>query len=763
MREDDAVATAPTDSPSQGTTGAGTRRPRKEDLLDLAFVSEPQLAPDGRTVAAVVTTIVTRPPEHRRAHDEQAQEPAKGTGPAKVDGAEKPPRYRSRVHLFAAPATRRDGEQPSSGRVATYPDQQTGPSGSRWLPLSGDGGREFTQNECRDLAPRFSPDGSRLAFLRVAAEKEPPQLYVMQLAGGEPVRLTSHESGVGEFAWHPSGQSLVYVSRGNETDEVGEKGAGRRIRRLRYRGDGEGFLPEAGADLYLVDLASEVRRLTTTPAEQAFGAPSGLAFAPDGARLYFCRTNDEPSFEDFRADVCALDLDSLVVSVLAPSLLRVGGLAVSPSGAYLSLSAAIKQDDLASGQGVWVIDLAPGSTPSQSRLLSGELDVGPAEASDSRYGRYQNTPMWVRETGHGQGSSAGSTEALLINVHRDGATGLARLLLDGRVEEDLDRRGERRAVTAYDALAEGGVAFVAEAPTRPGELWFRTPGGEEHRLSAANDEWCARLELACPQGPFALDNDEPAEPAGELAATGDVEYWTLSPAVPRPDAAVVLEVHGGPHTAYGNGFVFEFQLLAAHGYHVVYGNPRGSSSYGHHFATCLLGAYGSIDADDVLAIATAAVERLGVGQAPIHLTGGSYGGFMTNWLVGVSDRFKSAVSQRSISNWTSMYGTSDIGPSFVERELCGVPWRDVELLWRQSPLRNAAAVVTPLLLIHAEEDYRCPIEQAEQFFSAIKRQGTNEVELLRFPGEGHELSRSGRPDRRLQRLEAIVDWFDRHG
>ena len=149
-------------------------------------------------------------------------------------------------------------------------------------------------------------------------------------------------------------------------------------------------------------------------------------------------------------------------------------------------------------------------------------------------------------------------------------------------------------------------------------------------------------------------------------------------------------------------------------------------------------------------------------DAPLHLTGGSYGGFMTNWLVGVTDRFRSAVSQRSISNWTSMYGTSDIGPSFVERELGGRPWADLDVLWRQSPMRNAANVRTPLLLVHSEEDWRCPIEQAEQLFAALKRLGQAEVELLRFPREGHELSRSGRPDRRVMRLEAIVGWFEAH-
>lgn len=776
---------------NDGDRAAGRRKPVIRDLLGLRFVSDPQLSPDGTTIAAVVTTIVTANGSADAtlggsSPDDQPGREAVATGavigamvidgtgssepanvPAPVDrgltgdgaSADDPPRYRSRIHLFSPP----HDLTASTARNQGEPD---------WQGVSGDCGREFTQTAHRDSSPRFSPDGSRLAFLR-AEEKRPPQLHVMALDGGEPVQLTHHEAGVGEFLWEPSGEAVVYVSRGEQVDD-GEKGAGRRIKRLRYRADGEGFLPQAAADLYRVEAHGGSRRLTETPPEQAFGDPSSLAFAPDGKTLYFCRSGDEGSYDDFRSDLRALDLDTLATTVLLPGMLGLGGLAVVPGGDALSFTASSRQDDRASAAGVWLLQLTPDDEEPGPRLISGDLDVSPAEASDSRHGRLPNRPTWLTGDGSAAASPAaagaasspayvGAAARLAVNLHRDGRSGLALLRGDGTLDEIHDAQESHRAVTGFAAHQSGSFAFVAESPVRPGELWWRSAEGEELRLSALNDEWCAGLELRMPSGPFALSRNGQAGsvPTGPLA-DDDVDYWTLSPSVARLDEAVVLEVHGGPHTAYGNGFMFEFQLLAARGYHVVYGNPRGSSSYGYHFATCMLGAYGSIDADDVLAIASDATERLGVREAPVHLTGGSYGGFMTNWLVGVSDRFRSAVSQRSISNWTSFYGTSDIGPQFVERELCGVPWQDVELLWRQSPLRNAAAIVTPLLLIHSEEDHRCPIEQAEQFFSAIKRQGTSEVELLRFPGEGHELSRSGRPDRRVQRLEAIIDWFESH-
>jgi dipeptidyl aminopeptidase/acylaminoacyl peptidase len=186
----------------------------------------------------------------------------------------------------------------------------------------------------------------------------------------------------------------------------------------------------------------------------------------------------------------------------------------------------------------------------------------------------------------------------------------------------------------------------------------------------------------------------------------------------------VVQVHGGPHTNDGFGFRFEFQRLAAAGYAVVSLNPRGSSSFGEDFATAALLRYGTVDADDVMAVVEHAAAHHDAPDAPVHLTGGSYGGFMTNWLVGHQpERFRSAVTQRSICNWVSFFGTSDIGPWFTEGEVGPAPWLDLDALWRASPLRKVADVVTPTLVLHSEDDHRCPIEQGEQWFSALQAAG----------------------------------------
>ena len=649
-------------------------------------VSDVQTSADGRLGAWVVTDVV----------------PAVGD-PSAADGKSyTPPRYRSRIHV-----------RPLAG-------------------LSKRQATEFTRGAYADRSPRFSPDAAKLAFLRSSEAGSPPQLHVMPVGGGEPERLTSHKAGVTAFAWAPGGARIAYLSLGEHEETAAKNGQPRRITRRYWRGDGAGVIPQATAQLYLLEPGKGEPRRVTNLEE----SPRLLAFAPGGESVWLAVPSGERAAGEFRADIVLLDLTTGATSVRAKDLIGLSSLQPSPDGRWLAYTASQRQDDVAAEGGVWLLDAR--AQRAKPRLLSGEVATPPSAGGDSRFGAYPFGPAW---------SADGS--ALTVLVNDAGASGLARLTLDGALEP-LGAAGGR-VVTAFAAPAAGGVAalFISETPDRPGEVSALLASGREVRLSHENAAWCRRLELVSPTGPFT---------AGDAAAP----YWVMRTKSPRQDGAAVVEIHGGPHTNYGYGFQFEFQLLAARGYAVIFGNPRGSSSYGHTFATSMLGKYGSVDADDVMAFAEAGAARLGRKKVPLHLTGGSYGGFMTNWLIGQTTRFRSAATQRSICNWTSMYGTSDIGPWFVERELAGVPWGDVEALWRQSPIKYAGSIETPLLIVHSEEDYRCPIEQAEQLFSVLKHLGKAETEFFRVPGEGHELSRSGRPDRRIARLEAIVGWFEAH-
>ncbi len=645
------------------------QRLESSHLYELAFVSDPQLSSDGRKAAAVVTSIAEQP--------------------------EGPPQYRGRIDLF---------------------DVKTGDA------------RRLTNGPVADTSPRFSPDARQLAYLSVREVGTKPQLFVIELDGGEARAVTEHPAGVDLFAWDPSDQSLVYLSRGDAVDAREKSGQPLTVTRARYKQEGIGFLPGTGTTLY----RRHLDRDASEPLADFEYAPSEITVDASGA-LYLIAPSSSDDHDAWRQQIWRLSKTGNRRRALLEEPESVGSVAVSPDGANLAYLAPSIPQDSTSPMGVWVKRVRRG----RPMLLTGDLEAAPAVSGDARYGRYPNVPAWQNDGG-----------TLLANLNVEGRSGLASIALDGSIT--FVHRASQ-AVTAFQAV-KGRVAFIAETPTTPGELWLRFKNGRERQLSSANETFLEGHELATAAGPFLASGDEHAP----------VRYWTLNPPEPRKDRALVIQVHGGPHTNYGYGFTFEFQVLAAAGYRVVYGNPRGSSSFGHQFSASMHAGYGSIDADDVMAIADHALEHHDDPQAPIHLTGGSYGGFMTNWLVGHSRRFRSAVTQRSISNWLSFYGTSDIGYHFTVEQLGGRPWDDMELLWHQSPIRYVAEVTTPLLIIHSEQDHRCPIEQAEQFYSALKTLDRAETEMIRFPGEGHELSRSGRPDRRVARLDAIRTWFERH-
>jgi dipeptidyl aminopeptidase/acylaminoacyl peptidase len=589
--------------------------------------------------------------------------------------------------------------------------------------------RRLTHGERRDTTPRIAPDGSTLAFLSDRAGGK-PQLYLMPLDGGEAAALGHFAGGVRELAWHPDGERLLVIAR--DTAEPESLGAGRRILQPYYRADGVGYLPSEPTALFSVDRHGEITRLHRGPT-----SISDLHVGADGTLLFVAaHTLDDEGY--YYRDVWRLDPGAAAARPLVTQAnpLIANAPALSPDGRRIAFLAPCDPERISSPVGVWCMD-AEGGLP---ELLTGEIDAVPLVGGDSRLGRYPYGPSWY------------GNAHLLFLANERGSAAVARVALASRHIERLQAPGE--AVTAFVAAGES-LAYLSERSDRPGELhWQRLdetlPG---QRLSGVNDAWLERF------APIAAD------PEVRLAsADGDAEigYWTLTPRQPRSDGALVLQIHGGPRTTYGHGFSFEMQLLAHLGYRVVYGNPRGSAGYGYAFSESIAGRVGSIDADDVLSIAEHARAAHTPAGAPMHITGGSYGGFMTNWLIGVSDRFASAVTQRSISNWLSFYGTSDVGFSWLTIETGGVPWEAPDALWAKSPMRHVDRIRTPLLIIHAEQDHRCPIEQAEQFYVALRVLGRAPVEFLRFPDEGHDLSRSGRPDRRIERLDAIIEWFARH-
>ncbi len=298
--------------------------------------------------------------------------------------------------------------------------------------------------------------------------------------------------------------------------------------------------------------------------------------------------------------------------------------------------------------------------------------------------------------------------------------------------------------------AQGSIAFLATDPTHPAEVFVCAQDGSgERQLSAENKEWLQEVALAEPVQIKAVSADGTA-----------VQAWAIRPKGVTGRLPCLVNVHGGPKTQYGNTFFDEFQVYAGAGYAIVYGNPRGSDGYSEDWSMAVLGAWGDKDWADVTAISDAAESLPFVDTARIGMMGGSYGGFMTSWAVGHTTRFRAACSERAVNNAYSMVGTSDIGFNFQLDQVGGTPSKDADRFLRMSPISYVDKIETPLLILHSENDLRCPMEQAEQLYVGLKLL-RRPVEFWRFPEDNHEMSRSGKPKNRLKRFEVILSWFGR--
>jgi dipeptidyl aminopeptidase/acylaminoacyl peptidase len=310
--------------------------------------------------------------------------------------------------------------------------------------------------------------------------------------------------------------------------------------------------------------------------------------------------------------------------------------------------------------------------------------------------------------------------------------------------------GARTVTGLTTSMDAGRVAFTATDPVSPAEVFVcDADGGNERQLTHLNADFQREAGLSAPErftyerAGYTLD--------GWVMMPADFEEGKTYPAL--------LNVHGGPATQYGHVFFDEFQVYAGAGYAVIFTNPRGSQGYGEDFMRAVLTDWGNNDYLDVMAGLEAALERAPwIDRERLGVMGGSYGGYMTSWIVGHDHRFKAACSERALNEFTSMFGTSDIGHTFPKEHVGMYPWEDREAHIRHSPLTYAPQIQTPLLILHAENDLRCPIEQAEQLYVWLKKLG-KEVLFVRFPDEGHEMSRSGKPRHRLERFNLILDWF----
>ncbi len=618
-----------------------------------------------------------------------------------------------------------------------------------WIMDFDDGPpRQFTFGELSDSSPLWSPDGKQIAFIRTRDKVS--QIHLISADGGEARPLTKLEPGViSGLSWSPDSEKLAFSyhpkDKGDPKDP--EKApAVRHITRLRYQEQGYGFLDAERDHIYVLNVADgKLTQLT----EGDFDDQTP-AWSPDGKTIAFV-SNRHPD-----ADYRLLEEDIWVVpagggnpkALPAPK----GPKALpswSPDGTTLAYFGHAHPEDSwgTRNMHLWVVPIkrseAHEARAAKDLMPSFDRTVGDATISDTRSSHGPGTPpLWSTDGRYIYTLASDRGSCQLYRVPVKG--GEPEPLTSGTHQvmgASLARRGELATLSIADPLNPGDVYVVSGLK----------PGSMPKQRTALNQELFHELALS-----------EPEEFEFNSADGTAVQGWLLKP--PGFDRKkkypLVLEIHGGPHGQYGHSFFHEFQLLAAQGYVVLYTNPRGSQGAGEAFARAILNDWGNLDYQDIMAGVDTVLQQGFIDEKRMGVCGGSYGGYMTNWIVGHTHRFRAGITMRSVTNLYSMVGTSDIG--YEDHREFGVhPWEDPERYWKQSPIAYVKNIKTPLLVIHSEDDRRCPIEQAEQLYIFLKAQ-KREVEFLRFPEETHELSRSGRPDRRVIRLEHIIRWFEKY-
>jgi dipeptidyl aminopeptidase/acylaminoacyl peptidase len=616
------------------------------------------------------------------------------------------------------------------------------------IPARGGRMRRLTRGDHADGTPRFSPDGSRVAFL--SNRGKTTALWTLPMDGGEPKRITDTDHSVTQFAWSPDGKRFAVAGRKLTAREKLERDGKkkdlerlptyRHVTRLRNRLDGAGFFSEEPTHIHLVP-ARGGKMALLTPGKWEEREPR---FSPDGTRVSFLSNRRKEDADLFLGDmtIFSIGLDGKGLRRIKREEGAAGGHVWSPDGKHIYYLGHLGKPEDGPRVNLHVRRVSSGGGPSVDLTPGLDRHVGDWVIGDLTGLGFGGEPLTI-DAGRGR---------VLFTYSDRGATHLAAVPLEGGEIDVLV--GGNQVVFAFGLPERGGSgwALIADA-TNPGELHRFDPAAPApKRISRLNDAALGKLQIVEPE--------EVEFDSGGYSSHG----WVLRPPSYKIGRKypLILNIHGGPGVAYGHVFFHEMQLMASRGYMVLMLNPRGSDGYGIHHRSVVWGKWAGKDMDDLMAGVDGLIATGDVDPERIFLTGGSYGGYMTNMMAARTDRFRAAVSQRSVSNYRTLWASSDFGYLFAHG-LGGHPYEKKTAYERLSPITYAAGIDIPFLIIHSEQDLRCTIGHAEELFRTLKLMGKENVEMVRFIGESHGLSRGGRPQNRAERLRRILGWFKKHG
>jgi dipeptidyl aminopeptidase/acylaminoacyl peptidase len=608
---------------------------------------------------------------------------------------------------------------------------------------------QFTYGDQSDRQPQWSPDGSQIAFISNRGDEKQSQIYVIPFHGGEARQLTDLKGSFWEHEWSPDGKKFVCVFRKKDKEEIEREKdeqkkklgvVSRHITRVHFKEDEKGFLPKERWHIWTIDAGTGKGKQLTDSEIYNEWSPR---WSPDGKRIVFCSNRSkDPDF-----DTDAIDL--FVIRAEGGENLKINtplGFKVmpsfSPDGKWVAYYGLEGRGRYWRNLCLWVAPVQ-GKRGVKNLTEKFDFNVSSWTINDMPGNPAMMPPTWSKDS-----------KRIYFQVAYHGNTTLKSIKSDGDKRSLQTVIGDEGVVGSFNFDNEQSKLSYFHADMKdPGEIWLRNmTTGRSRKLTQVNENILKAMDLGAIE-----------EVWFKGAAGNHLHGWILKPPGfnKKKKYPSILEIHGGPRVQYGNFFMHEFYYLAAHGYVVYFCNPRGGQGYGEKHSKAIWNNWGTVDYDDLMAWGDFIEKKPYIDKKRMGVTGGSYGGYMTNWIIGHTNRFKAAVTQRSVSNLISMYGSSDFNWGF-QRELGDEPpWENFKNYWRQSPIKYIGNVRTPTLIIHSEQDLRCAIEQGEQIFVALKKLGVD-TEMVRFPDEPHGLSRGGRTDRRIERLNHIRRWFDKY-